>query len=336
VIRALVVVLAAGLAACGSADPSASPSDAGPERRAAVDALAAEVWAPAYAAFAESSAAMVDAVGAACAGPSAASLEAARAAWAETSERWLEKRPLRFGPVRTERLAGAILFAIDAEKIDRLVTEERDPSLLGTRAADVKGLAAIEYLLHGADHPIDPMACAYAEEAARLVAAPAADLAGAWETYPAELAAMPAQEVLDLAINELIFALRELEMQRLAPAAGLVAPGSDDDVEGAAERGAAEAAALARGARIAYEGGPSGGIASLVAALSSDADGRFRQQLQTAETALGSGDPSFATADPATLQEALEAAGAARTTLATEISSLLGVTLMLGDSDGDS
>ena len=332
--RATALGLAALLliAACSTGTDEAPDTEA---RREAVEALATGLWAPAHAALAENAGELESAVAAACEAEDAESLEAAREAWIATSDQWAAMRAIRFGPVRDLRLDGTMRFEIDPEKIDRLVTEQPDVERLRNVGSDVKGLDAIEHLLF-ADAPIDAASCRYAAGVATLVREAADEMAAAWETYPAELAEMPAQEGLDLAVNELIFALRELEMDHLAPAAGMSAPGDSDELEGRSVRGARVAAALAAGAGEAYVGPEDGSIATLVNAASAGADGRVSAALDELITILDEAPDSWSDLEPADVERALGLAGVARTALATEVASLLGVTISLGDSDGDS
>jgi Imelysin len=332
--RALPLCLAVLLltAACSAGTDAAPDAEA---RRGAVDALATGLWAPAHAELASRAVALESAITWACEAEDATALEAVREAWVATSDQWASMRAVRFGPVRDLRLDGTMRFEIDAEKIDRLATELPDVERLRNVGADVKGLDAIEHLLF-ADAPIDAASCRYAAGVATLVREAADEMAAAWEAYPAELAEMPAQDGIDMAVNELIFALRELEMDHLAPAAGLSAPDDADEVEGRSRRGARVATALATGARDAYLGMDDGSIAALVIAASAEADGRLRTALDELATILDGLPDSWPDADPAAVGRALELAGEARTALATEVASLLGVTISLGDSDGDS
>lgn len=113
---------------------------------------------PAYAAFHTSTAALNSSVGALCATPSPAALDAARAAFAETTRTWSEVEIIRIGPVTEENRLERILYWPDRKGIGlkqvQAAIAERDASVTDTarlvgKSVAMQGLGALEFLLFG-------------------------------------------------------------------------------------------------------------------------------------------------------------------------------------------
>src|SRR5262245_6288435 len=123
-------------------------------------ALAAlnEVIRPGYAVLAEETAALSENVGALCQAPSAASLEAARKAFASAVAAWSKVEILRFGPIAQDHRYESLFFWPDPKglgdrqirdaiaKHDESVTK---PEALSGKSVALQGLPALEYLLYG-------------------------------------------------------------------------------------------------------------------------------------------------------------------------------------------
>jgi hypothetical protein len=92
-----------------------------------------------------------------------------------------------------------------------------------------------------------------------------------------------------------------------------------------------------------YEGGggdydeEAAGLDAVVASMSEDAADALGEQFAAAAAAIDAIPAPLAdNTDPAPVHDAYEAVRAAQVTMATEVASLLGVTLTFGDADGDS
>jgi predicted lipoprotein len=151
---------------------------------------------PGYAALADKAAALAGSTKSLCAGPSGATLKAARKSFAETVEAWSEIEPVHFGPVvqdhRYERLfywpdpkgLGAKQIREALAKRDETV---KDEATLSTKSVALQGLPALEYLLYG-DGPGDlakpggegAFRCAFANAVANNIASISKQIAADW------------------------------------------------------------------------------------------------------------------------------------------------------------
>jgi len=113
---------------------------------------------PAYAAFHNSTAALKSSVGELCAGPSPAALDAARAAFSETTRAWSEVEIIRIGPVTEENRLERVLYWPDRKSIGlkqvQAAIAERDASVTDTarlaeKSVAMQGLGALEFVLFG-------------------------------------------------------------------------------------------------------------------------------------------------------------------------------------------
>jgi uncharacterized protein len=184
---------------CAGAFPARAETDHAAIARAALT----EVIRPGYAAFAEETAALSDKVDALCQAPSAASLEAARKAFASTVAAWSKVEILRFGPILDDHRYDRVFFWPDAKGLaDRQIRDtlaKRDesvtkPEALSGKSVALQGLPALEYLLYGdgaetlaAPSEQGEFRCAFARAAATNSAAIAKSVAEAWrENSPSE------------------------------------------------------------------------------------------------------------------------------------------------------
>jgi uncharacterized protein len=140
------IVFASATLACAETDHAAIA-------RAALT----EVIRPGYAALAEETAALSDEV-ALCQTPSAASLDAARKAFAAAVAAWSKVEILRFGPIVEDRRYERLFFWPDPKGLgDRQIRDalaKRDesvtkPEALSGKSVALQGLPALEYLLYG-------------------------------------------------------------------------------------------------------------------------------------------------------------------------------------------
>ena len=192
--------------------------------------------------------------------------------------------------------------------------------------------------------------CAYATAAAALTAKSAHDVGAAWTdgqdddapfrdqlAQPGKVKGryLTPQAVVGDFVNGLSMSLTEAARD-LAAAAG-AAPGAR---EAAGSHGGSRLRDMIRSAHASYFGAPTGtagnGVSDLLAAVSPTADKRMQARLGKADAAVAALPRSLADASKAELTKAYEAVRDAGTTVRTEVASELGVTLSLGDADGDS
>ena len=191
------------------------------------------------------------------------------------------------------------------------------------------GLGGIEVALFG-DDPTGARPCAYATLAAELVAATAATLAQEW----AAGVDADAQQVVEELINGIVFTLGELADMRLGPASGsTTGAATPADVDAGPARSALDdMLAMLDGVDDAVRG-----LDPLISAQSDETADRLATQLGKAWTNIGSIPAPLATAtDVEAMASAYRSTAAALTITRAEVASLLGVTLTLGDGDGDS
>lgn len=335
--RPAVLALAVAAAATGLAGCSSDDGGAPVDRAALADALYREVILPGYAGLAERSDELAAALTDACvtAPPTAEARNDAQQAWRDAQRAWSATRAYRFGPTQRLRIMAKIAYPVDEAKIDAVLagTEPLDAVAVARLGADRRGLGAVELVLFG-DDPIDERGCAFAVAAAEVVADGARTAVEAWAAEPPA----DADELIADSVNGMIFALADVADMRLAFAAG-AADGTPAPAE--IDRGPAHAAlddvvAVLDSVESMRRGGPSGGIGALLAAGNDDADRRLGDELAAARAAVATVPSPLADAPTAPVLAAYEAVRVPLVTMRTEVASLLGVTLQLGDADGDS
>jgi predicted lipoprotein len=244
----------------------------------------------------------------------------------------------------------------DPDKIDDLFTSADSTPVtvdsLGQEGADVRGLGAVEHLLFTRD-PQDPEVCAYASAAAELAAGSAAAVGREWTDgddrgpFRDQLAEpgeggryLDTQAAVGDLVNGMSMALteaaRELANAESAP------PGERETV---GNHGGSRLRDTLWSVRASYVGTLDGtegdgtegdGVSDLVAGVSETADERVRDLLEQAEQLVSTFPESLDDADAAALTDAYQAVRNAGTIVRAEVASELGVTLSLGDADGDS
>jgi predicted lipoprotein len=335
--RLTASLIAFALAGCSSGTVSTAPpttAEGETDRRAALDQIEQAVIVPAYDELGDAANGLVEATTRLCSQPSRDALAGARAAWEES---WLALLRTTAHSTRVDemRLEASFAFAPDIDGIEELV-EGTDPltlEVVRALGADQRGLRAIEWLLFG------PGARRLAEGAQRRcqMTASAATLvaeAATAVTDGLDTSDRPSQEELDDVVNDLIFAVEEVADRRLGIATGSTNEGvpAPEEAQGAAGIGGREAEAVIDGVAAVYEAG----LSSLVAAGFAATDERMIARLAELRELLAALPDSLEEADIADLAAAEEAARALHRTLSTEVVSVLGVTLMFGDTDGDS
>jgi predicted lipoprotein len=353
----MTALFVATSAACSSGGDSASDSSTttgGQNRTDVLAGLAERVIVPAYADLADATAAQTQAVEALCASPGPAQLDAARQAWLRVNQAWGATSAFRFGPVSDRRLDASIDFPIKEAKVAALAggSDPIDASSLGDEGADVRGSAAIEWLLF-ADEPMTDHRCAYASAAAELVEQAAARAHDAW-TQPtdgqapfADQLSMAAdggmyateQDALADVANGAIFALKGAAEMILEKASGALTSEADPaGVDaGRAHQAREDALAAVASADAVYGGAGGPGLGAIVSEISPDTDQRMRDKLAEARQAVEAIPPPIATAvDIAPIRSAFYVVRQAQVLMGTEVASTLGITLAFADTDGDS
>jgi predicted lipoprotein len=228
------------LAACGSS-PSEPAVDAAPDtfdRAAMVAHLSNDVIAPPHAPLADATAALVTAIDAGCD-------DAARTAWGAAIDAFERVDTVLVGPgaadnkaLRDRIYAWPLVSTCGVDQ--QVVAYWQNPSAydVTTKLANVRSLAAIEYLLFvddpahtcplppngwdqlGADLPA--ARCGLAAAIARDVDANARALATAWETYAAQLASGDPRDAENMISDALFYVDRMVKDMKLGEAAGIV------------------------------------------------------------------------------------------------------------------
>ena len=276
---------------------------------------------------------------------------------------WMRSETMWFGPVMDRRSTSLLDWSpTDTSDIDRLLaqgapaTAEEVRDVLGSNR---RGFGAIEYLLFRNDDLADPnravSVCPYLVAMATVAHEETGAILNEWtegsEGRPAyrdyfsdraSSSMLPSTAVADV-VRTLYFLIRDIVDVRLATAMGLRQnPADPSAIPGAsADNGLNDIRHELMGMRTVYEGsGDEGlGIGDLVSQLSEDTDARLRNELDAAAAAMDAvNDPFRSAAVQRTpqVQSLYERLLDVQRTIATEIVSLLGVSIGFTDTDGDS
>jgi hypothetical protein len=308
------------------------------DRSGVAMALAANVITPGYGALAAAADKLTVEVTSLCdALGDPGVLERARSAWKESAATWSRTRAFRFGPAMELRSMSKIDFPVDRAKVAALLagTSPLDSNSVASLGADQRGLSGIEVVLFDAGN-LGERSCSFAKTAATLVAHAAHAVHDAWVAKPA----IETKSFIDSSVNAMVFALADLADARLGKASGDIT-GTPEYAEidnGPAEYALQEMVAIVDSVEVMRSGGDDGvGIASLLARQGGEAGSRLASELVRATSAIKTiPAPLAATTDTAPVSAAYEAVRVALVTVRTQVASLLGVTLTLGDADGDS
>ncbi len=369
---ACVVALCVGamiLAGCSGGDggdgQGGNDETTAADRSEVVVAAVDDVIVPGYEALAARTAELVTATETLCGAPDEQRFTDARDAWSAAQSAWARTAAYRFGPIKDLRLLARIAYAVDTDKIARFAAESSEPLTadeLHGKGADLRGLNAVQYLLFTPTTvaELSPRACSYAAAAATLSAAAADETRAAWvdgvDGEPPAAVQMKepggdgmwsdTSEALEDLLNGVLGALTTVVDMQLGPVIGV--DGEAPDPQGA-DSGAAHRLSqdmtdeIAGIMEIATGDAADGGLAALVAAAG--APRTAESMLSTLAEATGAifkaGSP-ISDLDPAVddaamgeLTRAHELLGDLRTTMSTEVASLLGLTVSFSDADGD-
>lgn len=335
--------------ACGGGDP--------PSRPDVTAAIADDVVVPSLERLVAATAALVDSTEALCAAPDAATVATARDRLAAARDAWSRNDALTFGPVEDRHSSAVIDWPVDAADIESLIADtavELDLERLGRRiGADQRGLGAIDHVLGPptdtdallAALDADPRRCDFLVGVAVVAAEEAALLPDDWTVdfedegpYRDTFSAVDGGGV-DQVVNRAILVLEAMTDRELGAALGAFEDDADPEaiVEGPAGLGVADLDHRLEGVRTVVIG--TGDVDGLAPLLGDDLTGRLRRQFDAAALAIDALDPPLRAAvenDATTVAAAREAIKAVQVTVATEVVSMLGVTIGFSDADGDS
>ena len=326
-------------------------------------ALTDEVVAPAYRQLAEDSAELDSKATALCSAPSQAALEDTRRAWQSARASWLHTGAMSFGPVMDRRSESLLDWSpTDTEAIDEALANAgfstNADQVRNTYSASRRGFGAMEYLLfrNGALEAISgaPSACGYlvaltqthTEETAAILSdwTEGGELGTPYRDYftdRASLSLIPGDAVEEV-VRTQVFLIRDIVQMRMATALGLRGDGADlTAIPGnAADNGLADLRSELAGMQRVYEGyGPeSEGISALVKPLSEETDLRLRRQFAAAIQAIDEVEGPLREAireRPEQVNALYDRLADLQLTMATEVVSLLGVSVGFSDTDGD-
>lgn len=324
---------------------TAVPPIAADAKAATVSTIVADVVVPTYERLATDTADLATATTTLCATPGAGDPTAARAAWRKAIADWAATEAFRSGPVMTLEAESSVAFAVDLEKVDKLLASTEPPtpiteSALRSKGADVRGLRGVEAVLFADPPVLDERRCSYAVAGTAIVAAKTAAVADAWRSDPTAggMWSEPQAAVTDL-VNGSIHALNEASTKRLGKASGDITgtPAPAENDAGAAHSLQIEADASVDGVLAVWRAG----LAGLVAGQNPDTQIRVDGMLTEAGAKVAAvpdpvHDIGTDAASVAPLSDAYESLVAPLIAFRTEVASTLGVTLSFSDSDGDS
>lgn len=349
----LATLLLAAAACLGGA-----PSD----KEVLID-LTDEVVAPAYRQLAGDSAELDTKAVALCNSPSEAALADTRQAWRSARASWLQTSAISFGPVMDRRSESLLDWsptdtaAIDESVADTGFSTDAD-QVRNSYSASRRGFGSIEHLLFRDDAVATVSGslgyCQYLlsltqlgrEETEAIFAdwTEGGELGTPYQDYFTDRASLSliSGDAVEEVVRTQVFLIRDIVHMRMATALGLRADGTDlTAIPGnAADNGLADLRNELIGMQRVYEGpgADSLGISDLVRALSEETDQRLREQLAAAIKAVDDVDGPLRVAieeRPEQVHALYDRLADIQLTLATEVVSLLGVSVGFSDTDGD-
>ena len=339
------LVFAAALALAASA--CTGPTD----RRDVLAGLAGPVFVPAFEAAAETASRLADAVDVFARDPSPGRLAAARERYAAARADWAATAAFRFGPAMDRRsesqldwwpvdpaaIAGAAAAGATAEDIRQ------------RQSAATRGFHALEHLLAGGDLGGDPAARAYAARLAGVIAAETAAIRDEWTgagrdfAYADALAGrgdtvISASLALSDVVRTSIFLTETIGDMQLGKALGVTGDRDPGAIPGLGPSTGADLRGAVRGIRASFLGDGDGpAVGTLVNDLDDGAFDRMKAALDAAFEAVGALPADIkADAGDDALHAARDAVKQVQILYATEIVSLLGISVGFSDNDGDS
>ena len=341
----------------------AACTSGGPSDGDVLISLTDEVIVPAYEAVSRDMARLDQDTKALCNAPRGSSLEAARQSWRAARASWMRSAAMWTGPVMDRRSISLLDWSpVDLGGIDRLMADRTRVSVNDVRdilASNQRGFGAIEYMLFANDALANPdgsaRRCSYLAALTTVAREETEAILAAWTegterqsayrdffSDRSDLAMLPGAAVAEV-VRTQFFLIRGMVDMRLASALGLrdgdpalsAVPGT------AADNGLRDLRDEVLGMRAVYEGsGQDGlGLSDLILPLSEETDQRLRDQLDAAIAAIDSVQGTLRSAiveRPDQVRTVYDRLVEVQRTVATEVVSLLGVSVGFTDTDGDS
>lgn len=304
-----LVVFAVWLAVASSAC-----DDDGPSRGDVLGEYADGVAGPAYEAFADASAALLDNVSATCEDPSSERIADALADVDALRIEWMHLRAMSSGPVMERRSDALVDWPIRASDIESFVESAAPGSITPevvakNVGADTRGLTALRFVLASGDAPAlltDTLWCDYVESVTAIVADEATVVADAWVEFAAELGDDDAaDDWIEMIVNDDINVVHKLTEE---------------------PRDLGDAPPDVPADRSAQLAGLADVWSALGELLDDDLAERLSAEIAAARAAYVDGD----------LEQGRELSREVEATLATEVAAHLDVTIGFSDADGDS
>ena len=334
-----------------------------PSDRDVLISLTDEVIVPAYENIARDVVQLDKDVETLCNAPSDASLEAARQSWRGARSSWMRSKATWVGPVMERRSISLLDWVpTDVSGVNRLLAEERPVTADEVRealAANHRGFGSVEYVLFESDalasFNVSDSRCSYLSALTEVAVEETDAILSEWVkgtehrsayrdffTERSNTALIASAAVADV-VRTQVFLIRDIVDMRLSSALGLrdgvvdlsAIPGNT------AGNGLQDLRREILGVQAVYEGSGQEalGISALVRPLSEDTDQRMPSQLTAAIAAIDSVEGTLRTAvvqHPHQVRNVYERLTELQRTMATEVVSLLGVSVGFTDTDGDS
>ena len=303
--------------------------------------------------------ALAAAVEEACLDRSPTTLDAVRSSWTTTQAVWKTSQAGWFGPTTMDRHDSSIgQEPASPEGIEATLASDAsfDAAYVSSSLPTTqRGLAAVEYIVFG-EAELDDRRCEYVTAVADALSIESDDLQESWFTSwdggsafidrftgSAE-PAMSSRDALGDQVGAILELLKLLTLQQLGRELGITSPTPVAGAypEGAAEFGLASLRSQVAGLGKAYGVAPAS-ISGAIATRSSDVDANIQSSIVDAVTLIDAivadqGGTSMATAvsdDFARLEEVYQILAELRRAFATDVVSLLDITVGFSDSDGD-
>ncbi len=350
-----------------------TPVEDDTQQRAVIRDLANNVMYPLQKELAAEAADVKTTLAAFCAAPTEANLKAAQDAWRTARLPWKRAEMFRFGPVEDARIGSAIDFwPVRPDTIEAAITAAPEPvtaAHIATLGTSSKGLPAIEYLIFdpvggnaailtsiGGMDAIAVKRCGYAAALGEAFANDAAALESAWSPtgggFVNEVANAGAgsstftsgQNAVGVVVNLLNASLQATNENKITAPLG-TNTGSPDPLLVESRLSDASIDDLLEnmhGVDDVYEGHHADkmgkGLSVLVSARSPAIDAAVKAALVDAQakiSAIPAPLRTAITANPESVTAAHAAIRNLRIRLSTDVASVLGVSILLNDSDAD-
>ena len=335
----------------------------GPSDRDVLVSLTDEVIVPAYQAMARDMAQLDQDVKALCDSPSSAGLEDARRSWLAARASWMRSEATWFGPVMERRSVSLLDWSpVDTTGVDRLLADGGSVAASDVRdtlASNHRGSGAIEHVLFSNDALGTPDSsarrCSYLAALTTVAREETDAILAAWvegtERQPAykdffsnrsDSAMLPSAAVAEV-VRTQVFLIRDMVDMRLASALGL--RGGDTDLSAipgaSADNGLQDLHNEVLGMQAIYEGSAHDGLglSDLILPLSEETDRSLRDQFVSVVAAIDSVEGTLRSAvveRPDQVRSVYDRLLNVQRTIATQVVSLLGISVGFTDTDGDS